>query len=89
MAKKGKDGMRFMCATNMFLVKKRPEWNLIQYRVDFAPELDETKKRKKLLREVAESQDLGLFIFDGTVLFTPEDYFKGVSTLLVMEIFSS
>jgi len=69
--------MRFMCATNMFLVKKRPEWNLIQYRVDFAPELDETKKRKKLLREVAESQDLGLFIFDGTVLFTPEDYFKG------------
>ena len=76
--KRGSSGKPFNCATNMFMVNKRPQWELIQYRVDFSPELDETKKRKKLVKECADSQGLGLYIFDGTVIFTPENYFKGV-----------
>jgi len=45
---------------------------LYQYRVDIAPDEDRTQIRKALLREHREA--LGFYLFDGTVLFTPNRY---------------
>lgn len=59
----------------MFRVKSQPQWDLIQYRVDFSPEEDRTKERKKLLRE--HKINLGTYMFDGTVLWSWHDFFKG------------
>jgi len=56
----------------MFRVAKRPQWQLYQYRVDVSPEEDMTKERKKLLRQ--HQDNLGMYMFDGTMLFTPTVY---------------
>jgi len=65
----------FTCVTNMFKVNSQPKWDLIQYRVDFSPEEDRTKERKKLLRDHKDA--LGTYLFDGTVLWSWHDFFKG------------
>lgn len=49
---------------------KTPDWNVFQYRVDFAPEEDRTFQRKRLVRE-ATKDILAGYLFDGTVLYTP------------------
>ena len=41
-------------------------------RVDVSPEEDMTKERKKLLRQ--HQDNLGMYMFDGTMLFTPTVY---------------
>lgn len=46
------------------------DWTLYQYRVDFAPEEDRTGAKRKMLRD-ATASILGGYLFDGTVLFTP------------------
>jgi len=47
--KKGTFGTAFPCKTNYFRVTIGKDWNLQQYRVDFAPELDDIKKTKFLV----------------------------------------
>jgi len=73
--KKGTSGVKFNCVSNYFPLVKRPEWTLLQYRVDFAPEEDRTFERKKLLKQHAAT--LKKYIFDGTVMYTPEKYSAG------------
>ena len=40
--------------------------------MDVSPEEDMTKERKKLLRQ--HQDNLGMYMFDGTMLFTPTVY---------------
>jgi len=61
--------------SNYFPLVKRPEWTLLQYRVDFKPDEDRTFERKKLLKQ--HSSTLKKYIFDGTVMYTPEKYSAG------------
>merc|ERR1719510_2427430 len=44
--KVGDKGAPFNAYTNAFKIQKRPNWNLVQHRVDFKPDEDETKMRK-------------------------------------------
>jgi len=52
---------------NYFEVLTKPDMHLLQYRVDFVPDLDHTGLRKKLLSEHAAT--LGKYMFDGTLLY--------------------
>ncbi len=63
--------VKFNAVTNYFEIAKRPDWNLLQYRVDFKPDVDETLARKRLLRiqSVSAALNNGFNIFDGTMLF--------------------
>ena len=47
----------------------KPGFKLLQYRVDFAPDLQDTRTRKALLYE--HKAILPKFIFDGSLLFSP------------------
>ena len=52
---------------NFFELIRRPDMHLLQYRVDFVPELDHLGLRKKLVRE--HEATLGKYLFDGTLLY--------------------
>lgn len=69
-SKLGTSGQPFKCITNYFKVRQKPDWSLVQFRVDFAPEEDRTIVRKRLLRCHEKSLWNGRYIFDGTVLVT-------------------
>ena len=69
-SKAGTSGQPFKCIANYFKVKQRPDWSLVQYRVDFAPEEDRTFVRKVLVKEHAHSIRDGWYIFDGTMMYT-------------------
>ena len=63
-------------SANFFSLVAKPNWRLLQYRVDMVPEIDMTKTRKALLYQ--RKAALPSFMFDGTGLFTdtslhPED----------------
>lgn len=55
---------------NYFPIQSVTDWTLYQYRVDFSPDEDRTATKKRLLRQ-ATANVLGGYLFDGTVLFTP------------------
>lgn len=56
-------------SANYFQILTHTEWNLYQYRVDFAPEEDRTHIKKHLFRE-ATKEILPGYIFDGSMMFT-------------------
>jgi len=53
---------------------QKPNWKLQQYRVDFNPSEDDTRIRKDLVK--SHKPTLGRFLFDGTMLVTPQTYPK-------------
>ncbi|XP_043281262.1 piwi-like protein Siwi [Venturia canescens] len=63
-----KDCESVQLQANYFKMLSSTNWCLYKYRVDYAPEIDLTRRRKALLRE--HKPTLGPFIFDGTVLYT-------------------
>lgn len=67
--KVGDKGARFNAYTNAFKIQKRPNWNLIQHRVDFKPDEDNTKVKRGLLRQLDSALNCE-YIFDGTMLFS-------------------
>ena len=73
--------MPFETATNYFKIIQKPNWKLLQYRVDFNPPEDDTRIRKDALKE--HKQTLGRFLFDGTMLVTPQKYAKDPLELTV------
>ena len=73
-SKKGDGGMAIEVATNCFKILLKPNWKLNQYRVDFTPAEDDTRIRKDLVK--AHKPTLGRFLFDGTMLVTPQKYPK-------------
>ena len=55
-------------ATNYFEVISKPQWRLLQYRVDTKPNIEHTGTRKAML--YAHKEQLPKMIFDGTMMFT-------------------
>lgn len=53
--------------TNHFRLLKKPNWQLYQYRVDFAPNIELRGLRNRLIYE--QKPTLGGYLFDGTMLF--------------------
>ncbi|KZS16193.1 Piwi/Aub-like protein [Daphnia magna] len=64
----GSRGTPLNVITNYFQLIKRPDMHLLQYRVDFTPEVDHPGVRKALVR--VHEPTLGkYYIFDGTLLY--------------------
>ncbi|KAJ8967856.1 hypothetical protein NQ317_018350 [Molorchus minor] len=51
--------------------RKAGKWGLYQYRVDFSPEIDNTGQRKGLMRTAMQNVLTG-YLFDGSVMYTPQ-----------------
>jgi len=65
--KRGNFGNAYRTTSNYFEVLKRPDWHLMQYRVDFVPDIDHMGVRKALVRQ--HESKIGKYIFDGTLLY--------------------
>ena len=63
----GSYGSIITLGANYFELKSRPNMHLLQYRVDFTPDIDHIGVRKALVRSY-EAQ-LGKYLFDGTLLY--------------------
>ena len=66
--KQGAGGKEINLASNYFELIAKPNWRLMQYRVDMKPEVENTKVRKALMYH--HKEDLPRFLFDGTMLFS-------------------
>ena len=67
-SKRGDGGTEVTVATNYFEVISKPNWRLLQYRVDMKPAMEHTGMRKAML--YAHKEQLPKMIFDGTMMFT-------------------
>ena len=67
-SKQGEGGVVCNLASNYFELVAKPNWRLLQYRVDMKPDVDHTGVRKALL--YAHAEKLPKMIFDGTMMFT-------------------
>ena len=67
-SKRGDGGTDVQVATNYFEVISKPQWRLLQYRVDTKPNIEHTGTRKAML--YAHKEQLPKMIFDGTMMFT-------------------
>ncbi|XP_057321204.1 piwi-like protein Siwi isoform X2 [Microplitis mediator] len=85
LSKKGTGGNPAKLQANFFKILSAPDWCLLLYRVDFAPEEDRTMVRKGLVR--LHREQLGVYVFDGTLLYTVSRY-HGVTKTDAMELFS-
>lgn len=63
----GRDGIPYKASSNYFQVMKKPDWSLLQYRVDFAPDIEHMFVRKAMIRQ--HENMIGKYIFDGTLLY--------------------
>lgn len=61
-----------------------PNWQLYQYRVDFQPEEDRNAVKKEMVRH--HKEELGGYLFDGTVLFSSKKYNSDVSVVYLIFI---
>ncbi|CAL8124961.1 unnamed protein product, partial [Orchesella dallaii] len=69
MTKQGKHGTAVKLEANYFTVQLRPKWAIYHYRVDFKPDETDTRLKKMLMRPHAQS--LGINLFDGSSLYSP------------------
>lgn len=67
-AKVGTSGVPMKLNANYFKMLTTKEWDVFQYRVDFNPDIEDTRLKKALLRR--ERETIGGNLFDGTMLFT-------------------
>lgn len=63
----GRSGHEITVTSNYFELLKRPDMHLLQYRVDFVPDVDHIGARKALIR--VHEAILGKYLFDGTLLY--------------------
>lgn len=63
----GNYGAPIAIGANYFELLQRPDIHLLQYRVDFLPDIDHIGVRKSLLRN--HEAALGKYLFDGTLLY--------------------
>ncbi|XP_073999253.1 piwi-like protein Siwi [Rhodnius prolixus] len=68
LSKRGTSGTLVSLKANYFILESHSDWTLHQYKVDFAPDEDLTRRRKGLL--LNHKDILGPYMFDGTLLFT-------------------
>ncbi|CAG9764076.1 unnamed protein product [Ceutorhynchus assimilis] len=69
--KKGSDGTVIRLKANYFQLISATKWGLNQYRVDFNPPIDDTRARKKLVANGIRPFHVTGYLFDGSVLYTP------------------
>lgn len=69
--KKGEDGVTIKLKANYFQLLSATKWGLNQYRVDFNIPIDDTRTRKKLVAIGIRPFNVTGYLFDGTVLYTP------------------
>ncbi|CAG9764075.1 unnamed protein product [Ceutorhynchus assimilis] len=69
--KKGSDGTVIQLKANYFQLISATKWSLNQYRVDFNPSIEDTRTRKKLVANGIRPFNVTGYLFDGTVLYTP------------------
>ena len=67
-SKKGTDGQEITLGSNYFSLIAKPNWRLLQYRVDMKPDIDHTGVRKGLVG--THRSVLPKYMFDGTIMFT-------------------
>ncbi|KAH8333113.1 hypothetical protein KR074_006155, partial [Drosophila pseudoananassae] len=82
--KNGFAGTKVTVQTNYFKVLKRPSWTIYQYRVDFYPEVDNTRCRRGYMNE--HKNLFGGYIFDGTVLFCCNQFKQVPNSSYVLEL---
>lgn len=70
-SKKGISGSPIKLTANYFALTSVIDWNLFQYRVDFAPDEERTTIKRKLFGTAVKDLLAG-YIFDGTVLLTTQ-----------------
>lgn len=63
----GSGGAPLDVRSNYFQLIKKPDMHLLQYRVDFTPEIDHPGVKKALIR--VHEKTLGKYVFDGTLLY--------------------
>ena len=63
----GTEGSSIEVQSNYFHLTKRPDIKLLQYRVDFTPEIEHPGVQKALVR--VHEPIIGKYIFDGTLLY--------------------
>ncbi|XP_076274929.1 piwi-like protein Siwi [Rhynchophorus ferrugineus] len=69
--KQGSDGEKILLKANIFPPLSATKWGLNQYRVDFKPELNNTKTRQVLVRRAFVNKLSSGILFDGAALYTP------------------
>lgn len=67
-SKMGSSGRPVELLTNYFPMQTIKNWDIFQYRVDFVPDIPDTRIRKSLLAR--EKAKIGGNCFDGTMMFT-------------------
>ena len=65
--------------TNYFLMSKQAKFTLYGYRVDFLPEEDNTRRKRRLMDQ--HKDKLGNFMFDGHTLYSAVKFEPQVTTL--------
>lgn len=70
--KQGSSGRPINLMANYFQLLHAGKWALYQYRVDFSPAVDATSTRKFLMRTGMREVIKGGYLFDGTVMYTPQ-----------------
>lgn len=67
-SKKGTSGTSMNLTANYFKMLAKSDWDIFQYRVDFNPDIEDTRLKKALLRR--QKAEIGGNLFDGTMIFT-------------------
>lgn len=78
----GTSGKHIRLISNYFPIMSYTNWNLYQYRVEFSPEISSTNMQRALLR--MHKERLGVYIFDGTILFSSVKYEPDVSNVILL-----
>ena len=67
-SKQGEGGTEVTLASNYLELISKPNWRLLQYRVDMKPDIEHTGTRKAMLG--AHRERLPKYIFDGTIMYS-------------------
>lgn len=78
--KQGTDGKQIKLLSNYFRLVTKPQWRIVHYHVEFAPEIEIVRVRCGVLSQHAESFGTG-YLFDGSQLFTTKKFDKDVTVL--------
>lgn len=83
-AKHAKDSnSKIQLQTNVLFLQNRPNWKLYSYSIEFRPELDDRKKKKRVLRQHDDNifEGANTYIFDGTKIWTRHELNNGAEVI--------
>ncbi|XP_023160702.1 protein piwi [Drosophila hydei] len=78
--KRGKEGMQIRLLSNYYRLQTKPQWRIVHYHVDFAPEIELVRVRCGVLSQHARILGTG-YLFDGNQLFTTKKFEQDVTVL--------